>query len=252
MRTPYIGGNWKCNGTVESIKQLVQDLNQGPSTEGKVEVIVAPSSIHIGLVQSLNLRKDWKISAQNIVQEKNGGAFTGEISASMLKDLGIDSTLLGHSERRHVFGESNTVIAKKVKVSEEVGLTIIGCVGETLEERERGETNQVITSQLKDFNVTNWDKFVIAYEPVWAIGTGKTASPQQAQEAHKVLRDWLADNVNSEVAQKVRIIYGGSVNSANSDELIKQPDIDGFLVGGASLKSKDFLSIVNSGLKSVE
>jgi len=249
MRRPFIGGNWKCNGTLESIKQLVHDLNQGKSTEGQVDVIVAPSAIHISYVQGLNLRKDWKVSAQNVVHEKNGGAFTGETSAAMLKDLGVEYTLLGHSERRHVFGESHQTIAKKVKACEETGLIIIGCVGETLDERERGETNAVITSQLKDFNVTNWDKFVIAYEPVWAIGTGKTASPEQAQEAHKVLRDWLANNISAEVAEKVRIIYGGSVTSKNSDELIKQADIDGFLVGGASLKGGEFLTIVDSGLK---
>ncbi|KAF0981737.1 hypothetical protein FDP41_012394 [Naegleria fowleri] len=252
MRRPFIGGNWKCNGTLSSIKQLVSELNQGAATNNSVEVIVAPSALHIGLVQSLDLRKDWKISAQNVVQEKNGGAFTGEISAVMLKDMGIEYTLLGHSERRHIFGESNAVIARKVKACEEIGLTIIGCVGETLEERERGETNTVITTQLKDFGVTNWDKFVIAYEPVWAIGTGKTATPEQAQEAHKVLRDWLSQNVSSEVADKVRIIYGGSVKGDNSDELIKKPDIDGFLVGGASLKGKEFLQIVESGVKKTQ
>ncbi|KAL9643954.1 hypothetical protein ABK040_005423 [Willaertia magna] len=247
-RVPFVGGNWKCNGTVDSIKQLVQELNQGSGLDNKVEVIVAPAHCHLSLVQSLDLRKDFKISAQNVVHEKNGGAFTGEISVQMLKDLGIDYTILGHSERRHIFHENHATLAKKVKVCEEGGLIIIGCVGETLEERERGETNNIICTQLKDFNVSNWDKFVIAYEPVWAIGTGKTASPQQAQEAHKVLRDWLRENVSEEVANKVRIIYGGSVKGDNAAELSKKEDIDGFLVGGASLKGKEFLTIVEATL----
>ncbi|KAM7259143.1 hypothetical protein ACFE04_014884 [Oxalis oulophora] len=177
-----------------------------------------------------------------------GGAFTGEISGEQLKDIGCKWVILGHSERRHVIGETDEFIGKKAAYALSQGLGVMACIGELLEEREAGKTFDVCYKQLKAYAdaVPNWDDIVIAYEPVWAIGTGKVATPQQAQEVHVAVRDWLKKNVSEDVASKTRIIYGGSVNGGNCAELAKQEDIDGFLVGGASLKGPEFATIVNS------
>ena len=178
-----------------------------------------------------------QLSAQNCSLYGNG-AYTGETSAPMLKDFGLDWVILGHSERRHVFGESDQVVAQKVKAAVDQDLSVMACIGEKLDEREAGQTNAVNARQLMAIReeVEDWSKIVIAYEPVWAIGTGVTATPDQAQEAHDNLRAWLRSNVSAEAADKTRILYGGSVTDKNADELISLPDIDGFLVGGASLK----------------
>lgn len=175
------------------------------------------------------------------------GAFTGEISPAQLKDVGATWVILGHSERRQVFGESDELIAQKVVHALEQGLKVIACIGETLQEREAGQTEAVVFRQTKAFTdvIKDWTNVVLAYEPVWAIGTGKTATPDQAQEVHGALRKWLADNVSADVASSLRIQYGGSVTAANAKELASQPDIDGFLVGGASLKP-EFVQIVNA------
>ncbi|QCD97955.1 triosephosphate isomerase, chloroplastic [Vigna unguiculata] len=241
----FVGGNWKCNGTKDSISKLVADLNSA-KLEPDVDVVVAPPFLYIDQVKS-SLTDRIEISAQNSWVGK-GGAFTGEISAEQLKDIGCKWVVLGHSERRHIIGEKDEFIGKKAAYALGQGLGVIACIGELLEEREAGKTFDVCFQQLKAYAdaVPSWDNIVIAYEPVWAIGTGKVATPQQAQEVHVALRDWLKKNVSEEVASKTRIIYGGSVNGGNSAELAKQEDIDGFLVGGASLKGPEFATIVNS------
>lgn len=241
----FVGGNWKCNGTKESISKLVSDLNS-VKLEPDVDVVVAPPFIYIDQVKN-SLTDRIEISAQNSWIGK-GGAFTGEISVEQLKDIGCKWVILGHSERRHVIGEDDQFIGKKAAYTLSQGLGVIACIGELLKEREEGKTFDVCFQQLKAFAdaVPSWDNVVIAYEPVWAIGTGKVASPQQAQEVHVAVRDWLKKNVSAEVASKTRIIYGGSVNGGNCAELAKEEDIDGFLVGGASLKGPEFATIVNS------
>jgi triosephosphate isomerase len=241
----FVGGNWKCNGTKDSISKLVTDLNSA-KLESDVDVVVSPPYIYIDQVKN-SLSDRIEIAAQNSWVGK-GGAYTGEISVEQLKDIGCKWVILGHSERRHVIGENNEFIGKKAAYALSQNLAIIACIGELLEERESGKTFDVCFEQLKAFadNVPSWDDVVIAYEPVWAIGTGKVASPQQAQEVHLAVRDWISKNVSAEVASKTRIIYGGSVNGGNCAELAKQEDIDGFLVGGASLKGPEFATIINS------
>jgi triosephosphate isomerase len=186
------------------------------------------------------------VAAQNCYKTKSG-AFTGEVSPAMIKDNGGCWVILGHSERRHIIGESEEFVCEKVGHALSEGLKVIFCVGETEEEREEDITDEIIFCQLECLigNVKDWSKLVIAYEPVWAIGTGKTATPEEAQEVHCLIRQWLVHNVSQKVADSVRIIYGGSVTEENSKQLACQPDIDGFLVGGASLKP-EFVNIVNS------
>ncbi|XP_072966616.1 triosephosphate isomerase, chloroplastic [Typha angustifolia] len=241
----FVGGNWKCNGTKDSISKLISDLNEA-KLENDVDVVVAPPFIYIDQVKN-SLTERIEISAQNSWVGK-GGAFTGEISAEQLIDVGCKWVILGHSERRHVIGEDDQFIGKKAAYALGQNLKVIACIGEKLEEREAGKTFDVCFQQLKAFAdcITSWTDVVIAYEPVWAIGTGKVATPQQAQEVHVAVRDWLKKNISPDVASATRIIYGGSVNGSNCAELAKQEDIDGFLVGGASLKGPEFAVIVNS------
>jgi triosephosphate isomerase len=233
------------NGTKESVAKLVSELNAA-KLEDDVDVVVAPPFIYLDKVLS-TLTKRIEVAAQNSWTGK-GGAFTGEISAEQLKDFGVNWVILGHSERRHILGETDETIGKKAGYALSKELKVIACVGELLEEREAGKTNEVVFRQLKAYadSVSSWTDIVIAYEPVWAIGTGKVASPAQAQEVHAHIRKWLADNVSPEASSSVRIIYGGSVNAANSADLAKKEDIDGFLVGGAALKGPDFATIINS------
>ncbi|GAB4838475.1 Triosephosphate isomerase, cytosolic [Ancistrocladus abbreviatus] len=241
----FVGGNWKCNGTKELITKLVSDLNDA-KLEPDVDVVVAPPFVYIDQVKS-SLTNRIEVSGQNCWIGK-GGAFTGEISAEQLKDIGCQWVILGHSERRHIIGEDDQFIGKKAAYALGQGLGVIACIGELLSEREAGNTADVCFRQMKAFadTVPSWESVVIAYEPVWAIGTGKVATPQQAQEVHVAVRDWLKKNVSAEVASTTRIIYGGSVNESNCTELAKEEDIDGFLVGGASLKGPEFATIVNS------
>lgn len=232
--------------TREQKRALIKTLNEA-TLDPQTEVVIAPPALYlIPLLETL--RKDIKISAQNSYT-KTAGAFTGEISPAQLVDAGIPYVLLGHSERRSIFGETSALVATKTRVALDAGLSVILCVGETLEEREGGKTQQVVEEQLKAvIDVTkaqDWSKIVIAYEPVWAIGTGKVATSAQAQETHKGTREYLAKAVSPAVAESTRIIYGGSVSAANCKELSTQPDVDGFLVGGASLKP-EFVDIVNS------
>nr|CAB3472207.1 unnamed protein product [Digitaria exilis] len=222
------------NGTTDQVEKIVKTLNDGqvPPPE-VVEVVVSPPYVFLPVVKS-QLRPEFQVAAQNCWVKK-GGAFTGEVSAEMLVNLGVPWVILGHSERRALLGESNE------------GLKVIACVGETLEQREAGSTMEVVAAQTKAIaeKINDWSNVVIAYEPVWAIGTGKVASPDQAQEVHASLRDWLKTNVSPEVADSTRIIYGGSVTAANCKELAAKPDVDGFLVGGASLKP-EFIDIINA------
>lgn len=246
MRKLLVGGNWKQNGTVKFAKDFSENvLNKAKFDQKKVEVVVAPAALHL-LTAKQALTNGVQVSAQNISQYKNG-AYTGEISAEMLNDAGVNWVILGHSERRHVFGESDAVIGDKVKFALDHKLKVMACIGEKLDEREGGKTQAVNERQLNAIRekVSDWSNVVIAYEPVWAIGTGKTASPEQAQEVHEQLRGWLKKNVSADAANTTRILYGGSVTEKNAAELIMKRDVDGFLVGGASLKEA-FLDIIRA------
>ena len=210
-------------------------MNQAP-LDPNTEVVVAPPALFLLLVRE-HLKTELEVCSQNVFDKPNG-AFTGEISAEQLADSKINWTLIGHSERRVVLGETDSFIASKTKAALDGGLRVILCIGETLEQREAGDTIKVATRQLnavKEKNV-DWSKIVIAYEPVWAIGTGKVATTEQAQQVHAAIRDWLKQEVNPSASEKTRIIYGGSVTEKNCGELSQQADVDGFLVGGASLK----------------
>eukprot|EP00968_Pinguiococcus_pyrenoidosus_P014954 scaffold1373_cov367-Pinguiococcus_pyrenoidosus.AAC.14 len=270
----FVGGNWKCNGTVDSVEDLCGYLNESSLAES-TEVVVAAPALHLALAK-LSLRPDVKVSAQDVWTQGNGAftgeagslgrswtrrlsteawALAGETSADMLEDLGVQWTLVGHSERR-AKGETDAELATKAAYAISKGINVIACIGESLEEREAGKTMDVVNAQVAAYaeKVTDWDKVVIAYEPIWAIGTGKTATPEMAQEVHAGLREFMANTLGKDVAESVRIIYGGSVNPKSSDALGSQPDIDGFLVGGASLKGDQFVDIINtnSGVTSVK
>lgn len=235
------------NGTVKEVDEIVKFLNEG-KLDPNTEIVVAPSAVHLVRVKEHITNPHIKVSAQNCYKVAKG-AFTGETSPAMLKDLGIEWVILGHSERRHVFGESDALIGEKVKFALETGLHLIPCIGEKLDEREAGKTTEVCFRQMKAIadQVTDWSRVVIAYEPVWAIGTGKTATPDQAQEVHAQVRGWLKQHVSAEVAANTRILYGGSVTAGNCKELASKADVDGFLVGGASLKP-EFIDIINAKL----
>eukprot|EP00941_MAST-03F_sp_MAST-3F-sp1_P003346 g3346.t1 len=250
----FVGGNWKVNGTKESITKLISEWNKGVIPKS-VEVVLAPTALHIHLVKTL-LKVPISLSAQNISSDSGYGPYTGELTAELFQDMGCEWTLAGHSERRrrrsvHKLGhdEASDSVAKKTRHALNCGLKVIVCIGETLADRKAGATMGVLYLQLdairKAIRTEDWANIVLAYEPVWAIGTGVTATPAQAQEVHSNLREWLTVHVSAEVSQEIRIIYGGSVKPGNCKQLIAQDDIDGFLVGGASLKPS-FFDIVNS------
>ncbi|KAA0187561.1 Triosephosphate isomerase [Fasciolopsis buskii] len=243
----FVGGNWKMNGSKEANQKLVKMLSEGKH-DPNIEVLVAVPSVYLRDVRE-HLDKKIHVAAQNCYKVASG-AFTGEISPAMIRDCGCDWVVLGHSERRHIFGESDELIGEKVAHALASGVKVVPCIGEKLDEREAGKTEEVCFRQLAAIKkgipkAEDWANVVIAYEPVWAIGTGKTATPEQAQEVHHAVRQWLEKNVSPAVASSVRIIYGGSVNAANCKELGKKPDVDGFLVGGASLKP-EFVDICNA------
>eukprot|EP00882_Tetradesmus_deserticola_P004773 GHRQ01005029.1.p1 GENE.GHRQ01005029.1~~GHRQ01005029.1.p1 ORF type:complete len:304 (+),score=71.96 GHRQ01005029.1:393-1304(+) len=241
----FVGGNWKCNGTHASVEKLVNELNDG-GVPSDIDVVVAPPFIFLDWVRS-NIKSEYQVAAQNC-WVKSDGAFTGEISAEMLMDTHVPWVITGHSERRSLCGESNKFVGEKTGHALDVGLKVIACVGETLDQRNSGSLWYTLDSQMQALfpNVQDWSRVVVAYEPVWAIGTGQVATPEQAQEVHAYLRTVLANKLGPSAAENVRIIYGGSVNDGNCNELATQPDIDGFLVGGASLKAPSFLNICNS------
>ncbi len=251
MRKPIIAGNWKLNNNTKESVELVTALKRSLSEVTDIEIVVCPVYTALLIVADVIFESNIGLGAQDLYWE-DSGAFTGEVSAPLLKDIGAKYVIIGHSERRQFFSETNQTINKKIKAALKHELTPIVCVGEVLQERESNLTFKVIEKQcresLEGFTKEEMKKMVVAYEPVWAIGTGKTATPQQAQEVHKFIRDLLAKMFNDEVAASLRIQYGGSVKAENIAELMAQPDIDGALVGGASLKSDQFIKIIENSL----
>lgn len=248
MRKYVIAGNWKMNNDLKESEKLIVELkNLLQNEKPNCDVIVCPPFTSLSEAAKLLKGTQIKLGAQNMHFE-DSGAFTGEVSASMLISVGCEYVILGHSERRNIFGETDEMINKKIKKALSVGLKPIFCVGELLEERENGSTNEVVKRQilrgLKGILDDEMKKIIIAYEPVWAIGTGKTASPAQAQAVHEFIRDLIAIEYSLETANDVTIQYGGSVKPENAKELISQKDIDGALVGGACLKADSFLGII--------
>lgn len=244
MRTPIIAANWKMHTTLSEAEALVKGMRERLDKIGKVEKVLCPPFVSLGLLHELLKGTSIKLGAQNMYFLE-AGAFTGEVSPRMLAGL-CDFVILGHSERRQHFGETDELVGKKVQAALRFGLKPILCVGETLEEREAGRTEQVVSRQLRKAleDVASPQGLVIAYEPVWAIGTGKAATAQQANATIALIRGLLAELYGPQRAQALRIQYGGSVNAANISQFLAQPDIDGALVGGASLKGDEFLSIV--------
>ena len=247
-RRSLIGGNWKCNGTVEEVAKMIAILNavEVPDTS---EVVIGVPSLHLAAAKS-GFQGAINVASQDVSAKSGYGAYTGELTAAMLTNSGINWAITGHSERRDGFdapGESDDCVGRKTKAAISGGMSVIACIGEGLEERESGVTDEVNGRQLAaiaaHLTTEDWAKVVIAYEPKWAIGTGKVATPQQAEETHIGVRSWLAANVSPEVAAQTRILYGGSVKGSNCGELIGCPNIDGFLVGGASLKP-EFADII--------
>jgi triosephosphate isomerase len=247
MRQKMVAGNWKMNGTTNSVRELISGIKaglDGPSCE----VVVCPPFVYLPTVAAEIAGSAIKLSAQNMC-DKDVGAFTGEISGPMLKDIGCEYVILAHSERRAMFGETDEVAARKYAAALNNNLKPIFCIGETLGEREQDITEDVIARQIDAIvnteGVASLANSILAYEPVWAIGTGKTATPDQAQSVHAFIRNRIA-NLDAGIAESLRILYGGSMNPGNAADLIAQPDIDGGLIGGASLKADDFLAIVNA------
>ena len=251
MRSKIVAGNWKMNNDKKESKKLIKDLKKALKKEKlkNTRVIVAPTFVNLS--SSVKAAKDSKIEvvAQNMHQAKNG-AFTGEISADMLKAIGVETVILGHSERRTYFNETDASLAEKVDAIIENDLETIFCFGELLEDRKSEIHFAVVESQLKNalfhLEASAWKSIVLAYEPVWAIGTGETASAEQAQEMHAFIRGIIAKQYNQEVADEVSILYGGSVKPANAEEIFSKPDVDGGLIGGAALKVEDFMGIITA------
>ena len=245
MRQPLVAGNWKMNGSRESIRELLDGILAGNDAVEKAEIAVCAPFIYLAQVADRLKGTPVAWGAQN-VNDNESGAFTGEISGTMLGEFGCKYVIVGHSERRTLYGETDDEVARRFMAAQANELIPILCVGELLEEREAGTTGEVVARQLDAVidkaGIKAIGNCVIAYEPVWAIGTGKVASPEQAQEVHAMIRSKLAD-LDADVAEKVRILYGGSMKPDNAAELIGQTDIDGGLIGGASLKAEDFLGI---------
>jgi triosephosphate isomerase len=250
-RTKIVAGNWKMNLDRAKAKELAAAVAARRGEAAAVELVLCPPALYVETVGSAltGAKSNVGLGAQNM-HDKASGAFTGEVAPPMLVDLGCRYVILGHSERRTLFGETDAAVNVKTKAALAAGLVPIVCVGETLEEREAGKTAAVVTGQvqgsLAGLSAADLEKVVVAYEPVWAIGTGKVATPEQAQEVHALIRRLLAGLSSPEVAARVRIQYGGSVKPDNAADLARQPDIDGALVGGASLKADDFLGIAKA------
>jgi len=249
MRKKVIAGNWKMNMNLHQSQKLVSEIINGLGKDSKAEVIVCPPFTSLSEVNSLVKGTQVKLGAQNMYYEESG-AYTAEISTDMLKSVGCEYVILGHSERRVIFNESDELINKKIKTALAKELKPIFCIGELLEQRESGETMKVVSSQiekgLEGITAEQMKFVIVAYEPVWAIGTGKTATPKQAQEVHLFIRELVAKKFSPSIAESTIIQYGGSVKPDNSGELLSQKDIDGALVGGACLKADSFLSIIAS------
>jgi len=249
MRQKIVAGNWKMNKNAEETEDLLNDLIDKLPNDKDVEIIVAPTFINlasaVGHLEFTNIQ----VAAQNMHQAENG-AYTGEISADMLTSIGVNTVILGHSERRAIFHETDSIIAFKVDTALKHDMRIIFCFGEELNDRQNKQHFNVVENQLRDglFHIekSSWDNIVLAYEPVWAIGTGETASPEQAQEMHEFIRETVRKVFGSDIAEEVSILYGGSVKPDNAKEIFSKPDVDGGLIGGAALKAEDFAAIVNA------
>lgn len=252
MRNIVIAGNWKMYKSNSEAKELVEELKNKTNDIIKTRMIVCPPYTALSIAAELVKGTNIQVGAQNMYWEQQG-AFTGEISTEMIKSTGATFVLIGHSERRQFFGETDETVNKKLKAALQSGLNPIVCIGETLEERESGVTNDIVGKQvekaLADISTESMKKVVLAYEPIWAIGTGKTATPQQAQDVHKFIRSVLYKLYGSEVGNEIVIQYGGSVKPENATELLSQPDIDGALVGGACLKAESFSEIIKAAEK---
>ena len=248
MRKTIVAGNWKMNASKESVNSLIEGILSGMSGVSS-EVIVCAPFPYLSQVETLISNSNLMLGAQNL-NVNTKGAFTGEVSADMIKDFGAQHVIVGHSERRSLYGESSTIVAEKTRAAIDAGLIPLLCVGESLEERDSGNTEVVVEEQLLAvinlLGIEAFEGIIIAYEPVWAIGTGLTASPEQAQAVHLFIRGLLADSSES-IAQKTPILYGGSMNAGNAADLISCSDIDGGLIGGAALKAEDFLQICKAG-----
>ncbi|WP_271782920.1 triose-phosphate isomerase [Aquimarina algiphila] len=249
MRKKIVAGNWKMNKNLAGTKTLLSELKTELGQSSNAEIIIAPTFTNLYSAVEALKSSDVTVAAQNMHQATNG-AYTGEISADMLKDIGVETVILGHSERRAYFGETDALLVEKVNTALENNMTIIFCFGEELEDRKSDHHFSVVENQLKNglFHIaeTNWKNVVLAYEPVWAIGTGETASPEQAQEMHAFIRSAIAKAYNQDIADAVSILYGGSVKPANAEEIFAKPDVDGGLIGGASLDAKSFAAIANA------
>jgi len=248
MRKKIVAGNWKMNCDITQTYELLDQLKDSELNDS-VEVIVAPPFTNLQSANQALIDSDILVAAQNMHQSASG-AYTGEISAVMLKSVGVDTVILGHSERRAYFHEDNALLAKKVTTALENEMTAIFCFGEELEDRKSGNHFKLVESQLKEglFHISEsaWEHIVLAYEPVWAIGTGETASPEQAQEMHAFIRKTIADAYSDDIANNVSILYGGSVKPGNASEIFGKPDVDGGLIGGAALDAESFAAIVNA------
>ena len=250
MRTKYIAGNWKMNLTRHEAFELAEALRDGTRELDGVDVAVAPPAVYLELVAQTLAKSEVGVGAQNVAQEPKG-AFTGEVSGQMIQEVGGRFAIVGHSERRHVYGESDMLISARLRQALAEGLDVILCLGELLEERDAGRTEEVVRTQLQagleGVSALDMARVTLAYEPVWAIGTGRTATPEQASEVHLYLRGLLSGLYGAEVAEATRIQYGGSVKPENATELLNAPGIDGALVGGAALKAESFLAICAAG-----
>lgn len=248
MRKPLIAGNWKMNGSKTSVKTLLQDIVVGSAQLKNVELAVFPPFVFLAEAEQQLKNTSITWGAQNL-SEKNDGAYTGEVSATMLRDFNCCYALVGHSERRHIYGETNEIVAAKFMQAQKHDLQPVLCVGETLAQREVGQTEVIVQQQLDAVltaqGIVGFKNAVIAYEPVWAIGTGVTATPEQAQTVHAFIRQYLAKH-DENIAQSLRILYGGSLKTDNAVRLLAMDDIDGGLIGGASLEAKQFLEIAKS------
>jgi len=246
MRRYFVAGNWKMNGSRQANAALLDKVVGGLGQGGGIDVAVCPPSVYLEAVGQRLAGTPVQLGAQNLCDQDKPGAFTGEIHGAMLKEVGCACVIVGHSERRALYGESDAVVARKVRTAQSLGLLPILCVGETLEQREKNETEAVLKRQLDAVldlcGIGSLQQAVVAYEPVWAIGTGRTAAPQQAQAAHAFLRSQVAAR-DARIAAALRILYGGSVNAGNAKALFAEPDVDGGLIGGASLKADEFLAI---------
>ncbi len=248
MRKQIVAGNWKMNNGLSQTQSLITDLRNQTKTSD-AEVMISPSFTNLWSAFDTLRKDDIEVIAQNMHFAEDG-AYTGEVSAGMLKSIGIKTVILGHSERREYFNETDELLAKKVDAALAKGMRVIFCFGEELADRKAGNEEAVVGSQIKNalfhLGAADFQNIVLAYEPVWAIGTGETASPEQAQDMHAFIRKTLADTYGNDVADAVSILYGGSVKPANAEEIFSKPDVDGGLIGGASLKAEDFFAIVNA------